>query len=401
MRGLKFFRVKGRFNEKGQFTNLLPLKNLPSGIIAFTLYGSNDTPVAERLHFRWDEKNMLSLKAKPSKEIFSKREKMNIPITVGNASSDTITSSLSVIILDESQYNMLQEKGQTILTHFMLSAELRGKVEQPASYFKDGKVLAQEMDNLLLIQGYRNYLFTDDGIDSIAILPEQSIALSGKVSSFFSKKGKKNLSLTMMTFGENKEVYMQETITMGRFNFQLSNKIGARVNAVIQTSNANNKKRNLEVELDAFTMPDVAYDHTTLLVKPSIVDNSYRQATHENNARVESYNLEHGVNQLDEVLIQGLKDTPGRKKTLEEYGEADIIIRGDEIRAKEKKWSYGLFSVLLFNFPEQLRINRKTLSAPRGSAMQTNMGSYLAAQVGVDTTLIVIDGIPVNEFDLG
>ena len=75
--------------------------------------------------------------------------------------------------------------------------------------------------------------------------------------------------------------------------------------------------------------------------------------------------------------------TPARKKMAEEFGKPDIVIEGKDIQEKEEKWSYGLFSVLLFNFTDKVYVGR----APDGTL-------YAVAN-NPDPTLFVIDGIPV------
>ncbi|NER81147.1 MAG: hypothetical protein F6K42_16590 [Leptolyngbya sp. SIO1D8] len=85
---------------------------------------------------------------------------------------------------------------------------------------------------------------------------------------------------------------------------------------------------------------------------------------------------------LDEVIIEDYRITPEREKVTKEYGEPDQIISGQSIRENEEKWSYGLYSVLLFRFPDKIRI--------------TQTRDFLYAHCNnPEVTLVVIDGIPV------
>lgn len=65
----------------------------------------------------------------------------------------------------------------------------------------------------------------------------------------------------------------------------------------------------------------------------------------------------------------------------------------------KKKWSYGLYSILLFEYPEDIRITRKELLVPRGWARPRHVSEapYLHAEVIGEPTLVVVDGIPVLE----
>jgi len=88
---------------------------------------------------------------------------------------------------------------------------------------------------------------------------------------------------------------------------------------------------------------------------------------------------------LDEVVVERKQLSEQEQKVLDTYGAADVVISGKAIQEKEQKWSYGLYSVLLFNFPQEVRIER--VAEP---------GGHLVAKVhGSEPTLIVVDGIPV------
>ena len=79
--------------------------------------------------------------------------------------------------------------------------------------------------------------------------------------------------------------------------------------------------------------------------------------------------------------------TPERKKVMNEYGKTDQVIEGKAIQEKGKKWSYGLYSVLLFNFPDKVKIER----GPDG-----NLYAWVNP---FQTPLVVIDGIPVMGYE--
>ncbi|HSO88696.1 MAG TPA: hypothetical protein VLQ91_19240, partial [Draconibacterium sp.] len=50
------------------------------------------------------------------------------------------------------------EFANNIFTHFLLSSELKGNIENPAYYFKDDSLTTQlALDNLMLTHGYREF----------------------------------------------------------------------------------------------------------------------------------------------------------------------------------------------------------------------------------------------------
>jgi hypothetical protein len=93
---------------------------------------------------------------------------------------------------------------------------------------------------------------------------------------------------------------------------------------------------------------------------------------------------------LEEVIVKTRTLSPEQKAVTEKYGEPDVIISGKAIQAKEEKWSYGLYSVLLFQFPDKVKITRY------------GNGMLYASLHNSELTLVVIDGItvPIYEYSL-
>ena len=90
----------------------------------------------------------------------------------------------------------------------------------------------------------------------------------------------------------------------------------------------------------------------------------------------------YAVTQLDEVVVEGYRLTPERQKAYKQFGEPDVVIEGDILRSKERKWSYGLYSILMFEYGDQVTIE------------QFSDGFMLANIIGGrgEPTLLVVDG---------
>lgn len=75
----------------------------------------------------------------------------------------------------------------------------------------------------------------------------------------------------------------------------------------------------------------------------------------------------------------------------EEHGEPDVIIEDKELKSKIKKWSYGLYSILIFNYADDVVV--KTINSK-------TYGTFLYAHVyESDFTMAFVDGIPVHNRD--
>jgi hypothetical protein len=113
---------------------------------------------------------------------------------------------------------------------------------------------------------------------------------------------------------------------------------------------------------------------------------AYAEKNEERQKIDEAFPLDSGNILIEEVEVKAYKLTPARKLVMKRYGKPEVIIDGKAIREKEQKWSYGLYSVLMFNFPGQVRISDYG-------------GNLYASVIGSDATLVVIDGIPARRYD--
>ncbi len=104
----------------------------------------------------------------------------------------------------------------------------------------------------------------------------------------------------------------------------------------------------------------------------------------------DAFRLSTGITYLDEVVIEGYKMTPERKVVMEKYGKPDQVISGEDIVEKEEKWSYGLYSVLMFNFRKQVIVKRMA---------NDELYAHVVGSSGL--TLVIVDGIPVMHYDYG
>jgi hypothetical protein len=187
----------------------------------------------------------------------------------------------------------------------------------------------------------------------------------------------------MMTFGKTGLIQAQRTDSLGRFNFNVNDEYGQNLNILIQSANNSGQKKNYTITLDKKESPAISFNHILSIGKVDSVVHILVQKNIERKKVEDIFRLSSGDILLDEVVVEGYRMTPERKKVMKEYGKPDLVIEGKAIQEKEKKWSYGLYSVLLFNFPDKVIIERRS------------DGNLYARVNPFEQTLVVIDGIPV------
>jgi hypothetical protein len=311
--------------------------------------------------------------------------KLNIKTT--NNNGEPVKANLSLLVLNKEQMGQIQSMRQNILSYFLLSSDLKGEIENPGFYFNEDDNSYNDLDALLLTQGWRKYLYAKPA-DKIRFQPETNLTVLGTVGGVFLQK-KKSAELTLMTFGHHKSVQIQTTDSSGRFNFNLNDEYGQNLNILIQSANKAGKKNNYTIVLDKKESPPVSFNH---IISVGKVDSVVRRLVEKNIERKkveETYRLSSGI-LLGEVKVEAYKMTPARKKVMLEIGKPNQVISGEEIQKKEEKWSFGLYSVIQAKYPD--------IIMHRYPGYQE--AGYLWAQIRTtEATLVVIDGIVVKKYD--
>lgn len=389
-RGLKQYLIKGTLKE-GEIGFFISAIQLPDGIIEFTLMDSKQ-PLAQRLYFNERLSERLDIEISTKKNSYVQREKTTLDISIADDQNKAVSANLSVLVINKEQLGLVQNMRQNILTYLLMDSELKGNIEKPGYYFREENTTRyQDLDALMLTQGWRGYLYNNISGDTLLTPPEYMLNLSGSVKTSFSgKRKKREVELTMMTFNEPRLIQSQTTNDFGRFHFNINDQYGPDLNVVIQSANKAGKKKDYTILLDKKIMPSISFDQKKSIDKVNSMFNFIVDKNQERKMVDDAFRLSEGITYLDEVVIEEYQITPEREKVLKRLGKPDVVIDGDAIREKEEEWSYGLYSVLLFSFPNDIAIRR--VGGP---------GGFLYAKVlgGFGPTLVVIDGIPVLNYN--
>ncbi len=159
----------------------IPLKDIPQGIAEVTLFNENIEPIEERLIYVNLEKK-LNIKTILNKSEYVTREKTILKIKVTDQNNEPVITHLGLSVFDKLYQNKLDTKN--ILTHFYLSTQLQGNIYNPAYYFnEDSKNRLEALNLLLLTQGWRRYVWSEDNLKKqhIHTQPLLSDSIVGKV----------------------------------------------------------------------------------------------------------------------------------------------------------------------------------------------------------------------------
>ncbi|MPR34983.1 hypothetical protein [Salmonirosea aquatica] len=138
-------------NGKAEF--LVDKGTLGDGITHFTIFDQNARPVGERLYFKRPARS-VEITALPDKREYTTREKVHLDLTAQVTGAAPVTLSTSVFLLD----SLPVSDQPTIDSYLLLTSDLKGTVESPASYFRQTDAKAAEaLDLVMLTHGWSRF----------------------------------------------------------------------------------------------------------------------------------------------------------------------------------------------------------------------------------------------------
>ena len=255
-RGIVAFAAKGKVSAKGLMLSI-PKTELPDGITHLTLFDDQNKPVCERLVFI-DHGSALRVKVTPTKTSYKPREKTEIEIMVTDTAGKPVETNVSVSVTDAGQIAQ-QPFDLNLVSHLLLTSDLKGFVEQPAYYF-DAEQSERKihLDYLMMTQGWTRFRWDDvlkDSLSGPQRYVEQGFTLSG-----LAKRNNKPVTekLVLSIFLENdslKTILTPETDNAGSFalyNLVFSDSLKVRLQGMNKKGN-----QNLSFVLDLFDPPKV------------------------------------------------------------------------------------------------------------------------------------------------
>jgi Bacterial Ig-like domain (group 1) len=159
----------------------VPKDKFPTGIVQVTVFSSKGAPLSERIVFiRHDD--LLNLTLKSDRPSYLRRQKVSMTVLAKNKALPA-QGSFSVSVVNESLVPSDDDAETTILSHLLITSDLRGYIEKPNYYFAHTDDKANtDLDVLMLTQGYRRFSYKNimtGKIPPITYLPEQGIEITG------------------------------------------------------------------------------------------------------------------------------------------------------------------------------------------------------------------------------
>ncbi len=170
----------------------------PAGIVHLLLIDKDRNILSERLVFSNQNSTIARVNVKPDKIGYQTRDKINLKIQVTDENQTPLSGSFSIAVVDKRDVAI--DTTSSIISTLLLTSELRGYIESPMSYLRNGgpKTIAA-LDVLMMTQGWRRYNVPDilrGNLQREQKYPvESSRQFSGKVTGVFSALKDGSISL--------------------------------------------------------------------------------------------------------------------------------------------------------------------------------------------------------------
>ncbi|WP_285059592.1 carboxypeptidase-like regulatory domain-containing protein [Pedobacter ginsengisoli] len=320
--------------SKQIITTSIPKKELPAGIIQFTVFSADNRPICERLIFVNNGVGKIDLKVASAKQSYTKKEKvdLNLEAAINNKPlegtfSIAVTNTASVIPDEENESN--------IFTSLLLTSDIMGYVEKPNYYFlKNDTKTQQDLDNLMLTQGWRRILWKNviSGLPpNIRFEPEKTLKISGTITTY---GGKPSPNSKVSLFSSSGGFFATDTISDAQGRFSFDNLIfNDSTKFIVQARNAKNKK-SVDIKMDVVAGQVVTKNKNTGDIEVNVNEalSSYlKQSDNFFEELTRRGLLERSIT-LKEVNIVEKKNPAKNSSNLNGGGNADAVITAEQLQ---------------------------------------------------------------------
>lgn len=231
--------------------NAVPLtkKNLPSGIIHFTVFDETNIPLAERLAFI--DNTEITAPAILNPSVNSSPRKLN---SFSFKLKDNVKASLSVRITDE-VLDAANKYDNNIVSCLLLTSDIKGHVNNPGYYFSNkSDSVKKHLDLLMLTQGWRRFVWNKIIANEFPVLKypvETGMTIKGKATKSDRKEPVQEGIVSFIIRGEDSTNIMSEAKLTDKGEFIVDG-ITFKKEATVAYQGTNKKKENLIIDVSIY-----------------------------------------------------------------------------------------------------------------------------------------------------
>jgi hypothetical protein len=223
---------KSGFLKNGSIGFTIDKNDFGEGVNHITIFDANKNPVCERLYFRIP-KQELKIALRTDNAVFATRENVKVAITTTTESGVALEGDLSLSVYRRDSLSYPEH--QKMVSYFLLSSDLKGRIESPDFYFEQRS--EELFDQLMLTHGWRRFTWSSV-LKPPSALPEftpelQELVVHGKLLDETGRPAK-NIVAYFASPSNSIQLFTSFSDASGRIKFALKNFHGSR-KVILQT----------------------------------------------------------------------------------------------------------------------------------------------------------------------
>ncbi len=388
---------------------LIPLADIPDGVLRVTLGVPDGLPLCERLVFLQRNQNERLIVTTDKIE-YKTREKVTVTIALSGDSTLTDKGDFSMAVVDKKLSDSSAPYSRSITSWFLLESDVRGPVEDPGNYFDpDNDKRLQELDLLLLTQGWRDFKWKYDTLTPFK--HEVGFTLAGQVNRILNNNPVSGAKINAALFHMNTEEFIDtRTDKDGKFRFEELEVYGKVRTFLSSTGKMENMQGKISVEPIIYNPPPAEKLHrdtASLEITQKELASYKQEASYRLNA-LKKYKLSDTIS-IGEVTITATKiETPQEVKVRESRRIYTAPDKELIVQPAQENFSGDVFSYLSGRIPgvQVVRgIDKSNLFYPDDVQIFIR-GQYSTKKIegGSDVrfgALILLDGYELEDAGIG
>lgn len=331
--GNVLFVSKQKLNKEELVFNV-DKKLLPSGVITLSILGENMQPILERPIFNYNQSSRLVSDVRLDHQEYGTRQKVSVDLNVGSTTDSMRIGAFSASVLNLSKIKDDIFSAPNILSSLLLSADLQGYIESPGYYFQKETIKTQELDYLMLTQGWRKYDWSK--IDSTLTYDhevEKSLSISGYTKRLGREKPFPNATVQMISTKN----YMDflDTTSNEEGYFEFDNLLFPDSVKFIITAKDAKGKNNIDIVFNAFEGHPVGANRNVFEEKSDVNAAFIDQIADANRyfSELENIGLKDKAFTIEEVVVRRSqkKKVAENSRNLNGPGNADQVITAEDL----------------------------------------------------------------------
>lgn len=311
-------------------------KEFFDGVVRITLAGTDKGVLNERIIFSKPPQH-LNIQLNTNKMVYRQRDSVVVQIKVSDRNGKPVQGDFAMAVTDDNQVKIDTIHNGSIISRMLLTADLKGNIEDPSYYLQPGADAEkwQKLDQLLLAQGWVGYDWNEGfkpAKNKFLYAAEQSFEVKGIVSNVFNKPVS-NIGVNLFS---KRPLLVMDTLTdeKGVFSFKGVFPVDTAI-FFIQARNKRGKSFNVGIEVEEFTPPVFKPISDRMVPWYVNMDNEKLFAINKQFILKKDVDRITGRNMLKEVAITA-KKTIKDSRNLNGPGGADFIVDQQELEKSGK-----------------------------------------------------------------